>query len=208
MTEQPRGWFQPVRRRVAPDRKPGIGDALLVSRKRQAKLVNEDDIWPRHWRRRAERHRVHRRRIDKVALAQRGRRRRRVAPGRAARPAAAGRRHDDPTPNGAVSTDHPCSLPGRLPPSQAQGPDPELQGPADPGRTALAVGGGLRGHPHQTGASLVPVPGSAGDRTRHAGSSRPKARPRLASIAYEVNERTENIGARRLSTVMGGCWTR
>jgi ATP-dependent HslUV protease ATP-binding subunit HslU len=25
---------------------------------------------------------------------------------------------------------------------------------------------------------------------------------RLASIAYEVNERTENIGARRLSTVM------
>jgi ATP-dependent HslUV protease ATP-binding subunit HslU len=31
---------------------------------------------------------------------------------------------------------------------------------------------------------------------------RPDAITRLASIAYEVNERTENIGARRLSTVM------
>jgi ATP-dependent HslUV protease ATP-binding subunit HslU len=30
----------------------------------------------------------------------------------------------------------------------------------------------------------------------------PEAIRRLAQIAYEVNERTENIGARRLSTVM------
>ena len=30
----------------------------------------------------------------------------------------------------------------------------------------------------------------------------PQAIRRLAQIAYEVNERTENIGARRLSTVM------
>jgi ATP-dependent HslUV protease ATP-binding subunit HslU len=31
---------------------------------------------------------------------------------------------------------------------------------------------------------------------------RPDGIRRLAQIAYEVNERTENIGARRLSTVM------
>ena len=30
----------------------------------------------------------------------------------------------------------------------------------------------------------------------------PEGVTRLASIAYEVNERTENIGARRLATVM------
>ncbi len=30
----------------------------------------------------------------------------------------------------------------------------------------------------------------------------PEGITRLAAIAYEVNERTENIGARRLSTVM------
>ena len=31
---------------------------------------------------------------------------------------------------------------------------------------------------------------------------RPEAIRRVAQIAYDVNERTENIGARRLSTVM------
>ena len=29
---------------------------------------------------------------------------------------------------------------------------------------------------------------------------------RLAEVAFEVNERTENIGARRLHTVMERCW--
>ena len=46
------------------------------------------------------------------------------------------------------------------------------------------------------------VPGAAGDRRRDARASRPTAIRRLAQIAFDVNERTENIGARRLSTVM------
>ncbi len=41
-----------------------------------------------------------------------------------------------------------------------------------------------------------------GDRGRHAASSRDDAIAELAEIAAEVNERTENIGARRLHTVV------
>jgi ATP-dependent HslUV protease ATP-binding subunit HslU len=45
------------------------------------------------------------------------------------------------------------------------------------------------------------VPGAAGHRGRDA-RVQPRRHPRLAQIACDVNERTENIGARRLSTVM------
>lgn len=53
----------------------------------------------------------------------------------------------------------------------------------------------------RTHASLVtPIPSLAGPR-RHAEFT-PEGITRLASIAFEVNERTGRIGARRLSTVM------
>jgi ATP-dependent HslUV protease ATP-binding subunit HslU len=53
----------------------------------------------------------------------------------------------------------------------------------------------------QTHASWCAVPGAAGHRGRHAGVHA-RWHPALAQIACDVNERTENIGARRLATVM------
>ena len=81
---------------------------------------------------------------------------------------------------------------------------PELQG-RFPIRVELGVARRrrLRGHPdadpRQPGQA---VPGAAGHRRRDAGARSPTAIRRLAQIAFDVNERTENIGARRLSTVM------
>ena len=55
----------------------------------------------------------------------------------------------------------------------------------------------------QTHASLVQaIPGVAGDRGCDGRVHSLKASTRLAQLAFDVNERTENIGARRLSTVM------
>jgi ATP-dependent HslUV protease ATP-binding subunit HslU len=47
----------------------------------------------------------------------------------------------------------------------------------------------------------APVPGAAGHRVGAHRLHRSR-HPRLAQTAFDVNERTENIGARRLSTVM------
>ena len=89
--------------------------------------------------RRGQRHRLHRR-DRQGGLAQRTRRRRGVAPGRAARPAAAGRghvgahqvRHGQDRP-------HPVHRLGRLPCRQAQRPDSRTAGALpDPRRTAFA----------------------------------------------------------------------
>jgi ATP-dependent HslUV protease ATP-binding subunit HslU len=52
-----------------------------------------------------------------------------------------------------------------------------------------------------TDACLTRQYGPAGDR-RRAGGIAPDGITRLAEIAHSVNERTENIGARRLYTVM------
>ena len=49
------------------------------------------------------------------------------------------------------------------------------------------------------------VPGAARAPRACSSSSRPTAIRRLAEIAFQVNERTENIGARRLHTVLEGC---
>ena len=155
--------------------------------------------------RRAERHRVPRRdRQDRQPRA-RAQRRRRLAPGRAARPAAAGRGHDgvDQVRHGARPTTS-CSSPrGAFHLAKPSDLIPELQG-RFPIRVELrvAVGGRFRAHPHRH--RRVPdqaVPGAARHRRREA---RVHARRRhaLAEIAFQVNERTENIGARRLYTVM------
>ena len=81
---------------------------------------------------------------------------------------------------------------------------PELQG-RFPIRVELAqpVGGGFRTHsdlhrclPH------APVPGAARDARSVTLDFRPDGIRRMAEIACAVNEKTENIGARRLYTVM------
>ena len=134
-------------------------------------------------------------------------RRRRVAPGRAARPAAAGRRHDRAAPSTAWSRPTTsCSSPvGRVPPEQAERPDPRTAGALpDPRRAAVAVGATtsrriLTQHARQPGQA---VPGAARHRRRDARVHARRRSRRLAQIAFDVNERTENIGARRLATVM------
>jgi ATP-dependent HslUV protease ATP-binding subunit HslU len=81
---------------------------------------------------------------------------------------------------------------------------PELQGTlSDPRRALLAVGRRLRADPD--GDRRVPRAASTSRCSRPRTSisiSCRKASGRLAEIAFAVNERQENIGARRLHTVM------
>ena len=98
---------------------------------------------------------------------------------------------------------HPVHRQRRLPPGQAERPDPRAAGALpDPRRAAVAVGRRLRGILTQTHASLVKqyqaLLATEGVTLEFA----PDGITRLAQIAFDVNERTENIGARRLSTVM------
>ena len=113
-------------------RKLKIGEAMkLLVDEEAAKLVNEDEIRAAgDPQRRAERHRLHRRdRQGRLAHA-RARRRRRVAPGRAARPAAAGRGHDRvDTKYGMVRPTTSCSSPaGAFHLAKPSDLIPELQG--------------------------------------------------------------------------------
>ena len=71
----------------------------------------------------------------------------------------------------------------------------------DPRGAVVAVGAGFRGDPDDDPRFAgQAVPGLAA--TEGAAGFTPEGITRLAQIAYDVNERTENIGARRLSTVM------
>ena len=121
-------------------RKLKIAEALkLLVDEEAGKLVNEDEIKRRRaGQRRAQRHRLHRR-DRQGGLAQRARRRRRVAPGRAARPAAAGRgHHGQHQVRHGQDRPHPVHRLGRLPPRQAQRPDPRAAGPLPDPRRAGA----------------------------------------------------------------------
>ena len=81
---------------------------------------------------------------------------------------------------------------------------PELQGRfPDPRRARAARPRGLRAHPHRAEERAgSAVHGAALDRRGRRCSSPPDAIGRIADFATLVNERTENIGARRLHTVM------
>ena len=98
---------------------------------------------------------------------------------------------------------HPVHRLRRLPPQQAERPDPGAAGrfPIRVELGALTVDD-FEAILTQTHASLVKaVPAAAGHRgvtLDHA----PDAIRRIAQIAFDVNDRTENIGARRLATVM------
>ena len=81
---------------------------------------------------------------------------------------------------------------------------PELQG-RFPIRVELAsaVGRRFRADPDQhRRLPDAPVRSAAGDRRRDASTFSRARIKRLAEIAWQVNEKTENIGARRLYTVM------
>jgi ATP-dependent HslUV protease ATP-binding subunit HslU len=79
---------------------------------------------------------------------------------------------------------------------------PELQGRFPSGWNWKPRRGGVRPHPDRTEERPdPPVPGPDGHRG-HRADLQPRGDPRMARIATQVNDRTENIGARRLHTVM------
>ena len=109
------------------------------------------------------------------------------------------------TKHGPVKTDHilfiasgafHLSKPVR-PAARAAGP------PADPGRAAAAGPRGSRPHPGRArGQPDQAVHGADGDRGHDPRASPTTPSPRSPKLAHEVNSRVENIGARRLQTVM------
>jgi ATP-dependent HslUV protease ATP-binding subunit HslU len=106
---------------------------------------------------------------------------------------------------GPMKTDHVLFIAsGRVPCRQAQRHAARIAGPpADPRRIEGAERGGFRAHPFETRANLVEqYTALLGDREGDARIHRRCASREVARIAAQVNESVENIGARRLQTVM------
>ena len=109
------------------------------------------------------------------------------------------------TKHGMVKTDHVLFIAsGAFHMAKPSDLIPELQGrlPIRVELDALSVGDFERILVRARCLALRAVHGAARDRGRHASSSRKDGIRRIAEIAWSVNERTENIGARRLHTVM------
>ena len=106
---------------------------------------------------------------------------------------------------GQVKTDHVLFIAsGAFHMSKPSDLIPELQGrfPIRVELDSLKVGG-LRAHPHRARRLADhAVQGAAGDRGRGRGIRRRTACAASPRSPSSVNERTENIGARRLHTVM------
>ena len=121
-------------------RRMKIREALqLVTEEEAARLVNDDELKARALANAEQNGIVFLDEIDKITSRGEMRRRRRVAPGRAARPAAAGRGHHglDALRHGE-DRPHPVHRLGRVPPGQALGPDSGAAGPLpDPRRARL-----------------------------------------------------------------------
>ena len=155
---------------------------------------------------RAERHRLYRRdRQDLRPQRARRRRRGRCQPRRgAARPVAADRGHDgrDQARRGQ-DRPHPVHRLGRVPPGETLRPAARIAGPAaDPGRIEGARP--RRSPPHPDRAGSEPdqaIQGVARDR-----GGRPRFRrgaiDEIALLAEQINATVENIGARRLHTIL------
>ena len=106
---------------------------------------------------------------------------------------------------GPVKTDHVLFIAsGAFQHVQALGPDPGAAGTlADPRGARLAQGRGFRAHPHRAGrVADRAVPGALMNTEGVSVDFAASGVRRIAEIAFQVNERTENIGARRLHTVM------
>ena len=144
--------------------------------------------------------------IDKISARTRRARRRRCQPrGRAARPAAADRGHlgRDQARHGQ-DRPHPVHRVGRLPHRQAVGPAARASGPpADPGRAEGADAGRLPPHPDRAGSQPdQAVQGAAEDRGSRPGLHGRRDRRACAASPPRSTRAVENIGARRLHTVM------
>ena len=93
---------------------------------------------------------------------------------------------------------------GRVPCVEAERPDPGAAGPvSDPRGAEVADGGGFRAD--SDGAEVVTGEGNTTALLETEGLKlefTPEALAEMAQFAFRVNETTENIGARRLHTIM------
>ena len=210
MTEQLKRHLQrssAARAQVAQAEDPR-GDEAAVDEE-AAGLVNEDEIKAAAIQNAEQNGIVFIDEIDKVTSRSEGSGRRRVAPGvqRDLLPLVEGTTVS--TKYGPIKTDHILFIAsGAFHLSKPSDLIPNCRDGLDPRGAVVAVGAGFRGDPDDDPRIAgQAVPGLAGHRGRAAGFT-PEGITRLAQIAYDVNERTENTGARRLSTVMDGCSTR
>ena len=129
----------------------------------------------------------------------------RLAPGRPARPAA-DRRGDDRQHQVRAGEDRPRPVHRRrrVPPEQAVGPDARAPGPVpDPRRAPGPDPRRLRPDPPRAPRLAdPPVPGAARHRGHRRSSSPPTPSRPWPTCAYQVNRSTQNIGARRLHTIL------
>ena len=124
---------------------------------------------------------------------------------RAARhPADRRRHHGQHQARHGAHRSHPVHRRRRVSRLEAVGSDSRAAGPLPDSRRARgARAGRVRAHPHRAAERAdQAVHRADGDRRRRAARSPTTASASIAEFATIVNERTENIGARRLHTVM------
>ncbi|HEY2254464.1 MAG TPA: ATP-dependent protease ATPase subunit HslU [Variovorax sp.] len=205
MTEQLRGMFGQLGQAKRKTRKLKIGEAMrLLTEEEAAKLVNEDEIRTQAIRNAEQNGIVFIDEIDKVATRSetQGADVSRQGVQRDLLPLVEGTAVS--TKYGVVRTDHILFIAsGAFHLSKPSDLIPELQGrfPIRVELQSLSVAD-FEGILTQTRASLVKQYQALLATEGVTLEFTPEGITRLASIAFEVNERTENIGARRLSTVM------
>ncbi len=205
MAEQLKSMFANAATAKKKLRKLRIGEAQkhLIDEE-AAKLVNDDEVKTAALANAEQNGIVFIDEIDKVASRSETSGRRRLAPGRAARPAAARRRHDrEHQVRHGQDRSHAVIASGAFHVAKPSDLIPELQGrfPIRVELGSLSVDD-FEAILTQTHASLVKQYTLLLATEGVTLAFQPDAIRRLAQIAFDVNERTENIGARRLSTVM------
>ena len=205
MAEQLRGMFSQMGQEKRKTRKLKIGEALqLLTDEEAAKLVNEDDVRARALENLEQNGIVFIDEIDKVATRQEtsGSDVSRQGVQRDLLPLVEGTSVS--TKYGMVKTDHILFIAsGAFHLSKPSDLIPELQGrfPIRVELESLSVQD-FEAILTQTHASLVKQYQALLATEGVALDFRPDGITRMAHIAFDVNERTENIGARRLATVM------
>jgi len=207
MTEQLRGMLRPIgaSKRQSRRAEHRRGATSCWSTKKLPSSINEDEI---------KAHALHTAGTKRHRLHRRDRQGRRPATKARAEVSRQGVQRDllplvegtsVSTKYGVVKTDHILFVAsGAFHLSETQRPDRGVaRSLSDSGGVAIAVGAGLRGHPDADPCvAHPPVPSACWPPSRSPSTSAPDGITRLAQIAFDVNERTENIGARRLATVM------
>ncbi|MDD2975319.1 ATP-dependent protease ATPase subunit HslU [Aquabacterium sp.] len=205
MAEQLRGMFSQIGQQARKSRKVTVAEARTqLIEEEAAKLLNEDDIRAKALERAEQNGIVFIDEIDKVASR---------AEGNGAEVSRQGVQRDllplvegttVKTKYGMVKTDHILFIAsGAFHLSKPSDLIPELQGrfPIRVELSSLSVGD-FEAILTQPTASLIKQYQALLSAEGVTLEFTPEAIQRLAQIAFEVNERTENIGARRLATVM------